>query len=95
MSMNTFDGPAAIIKFVSDVSTRVAKVIKLCICIEYPRASGVWQMETTHGILYTLHNYFELDPFGLAFIYPMFDPKQIVEHPDKLVPWLSGKDYHK
>lgn len=93
ISGNTFKGPEEVIRFVSDVSTRVAKVNILSTTVEYPRASGVWQMETTKGTLYTLHNFFLLDEEGIVYVWPMFDPKAILDNPEALIPWLTGKGY--
>lgn len=93
ISMTTFDGPEAVIKFVSGVATRVSEVNILSVTVDYPTASGVWQMKTTKDTLYTLNNFFRLDEEGISYVWPMFDPKAIVEHPDRLIPWLTGKDY--
>lgn len=93
ISMKTMDGPTEVTKFVSDVSTRVDEVKVLSVTVDYPTASGVWQMRTTQGILYTLNNYFELDEAGLVYIWPFFDPKAVMDAPDRLVPWLTGEGY--
>jgi hypothetical protein len=93
ISGNTMKGPEDVLRFVSGVSTRVAKVNILSTTVEYPRASGVWQMETTKGTLYTLHNFFRLDDEGLLYIWPMFDPKAVMDNPEGLIQWLTGKDY--
>jgi hypothetical protein len=34
-----------------------------------------------------------LDGEGLLYIWPMFDPKAIVDDPQGLVQWLTGKGY--
>ena len=93
ISQNTFDGVEAVVDFVSDVSTRVTEVNILSTTVDYPTASGVWQMKTTKGTLYTLNNFFRLDEQGISYVWPMFDPKAIVEDPDGLIPWLTGKGY--
>lgn len=93
MSGNTFDGREAVVKFVTDVSTRVSDVNIISTAVDFPTASGVWQMQTTRGVLYTLHNFFRLDGDGLVYIWPMFDPKAVMDDPPGLLRWLSGKDY--
>ncbi len=93
ISQKTFDGVEAVVNFVSDVSTRVIQVNILSITVDYPTASGVWQMKTTKGTLYTLNNFFRLDEQGIVYVWPMFDPKAIVEDPEGLIPWLTGKGY--
>lgn len=89
----TMKGREDVTKFVSGVSTRVSKVSILHTCVDFPNASGVWQMTTTKGVLYTLHNYFRLDDEGLAYIWPMFDPKAVMNDPPGLLAWLTGKGY--
>ncbi|MEM8673032.1 MAG: DUF4904 domain-containing protein [Cyanobacteria bacterium P01_G01_bin.67] len=93
ISQSTFDGVEAVVNFVSDVSTRVAEVNILSTTVDYPTASGVWQMKTTKGTLYTLNNFFRLDEQGILYVWPMFDPKTIVDDPESLIPWLTGKNY--
>lgn len=93
ISQSTFDGVEAVTNFVSDVSTRVAEVNILSTTVDYPTASGVWQMKTTNGTLYTLNNFFRLDEQGIVYVWPMFDPKAIVDDPAGLIPWLTGKGY--
>ncbi|MDJ0590621.1 MAG: DUF4904 domain-containing protein [Pleurocapsa sp. MO_226.B13] len=93
ISQNTFDGVEAVTNFVSDVSTRVTEVNILSTTVDYPTASGVWQMKTTKGTLYTLNNFFRLDEQGIVYVWPMFDPKAIVDAPEGLIPWLTGKGY--
>ena len=93
ISQSTFDGVEAVVNFVSDVSTRVTEVNILSITVDYPTASGVWQMKTTKGTLYTLNNFFRLDEQGIVYVWPMFDPKAIVDDPAGLIPWLTGKGY--
>ncbi len=89
----TMKGREDVTKFVSGVSTRVAKVGILSTCVDYPVASGVWQMTTTKGVLYTLNNFFRLDGQGLLYIWPMFDPKAVMNDPPGLLAWLTGKGY--
>jgi hypothetical protein len=95
ISERTIDGIADVIKFVSGVSTRVMEVniLSTTIDLDCMTASGVWQMKTTKETLYTLHNFFRIDGEGISYIWPMFDPKAIVEHPSRLVPWLTGNGY--
>lgn len=93
ISQSTFDGVEAVSNFVSDVSTRVTEVNILSTTVDYPTASGVWQMKTTKGTLYTLNNFFRLDDQGIVYVWPMFDPKAIVDDPAGLIPWLTGKNY--
>lgn len=50
-------------------------------------------MTTTKGVQYTLHNFFRLDGEGIAYIWPMFDPKAVMNDPPGLLSWLTGKDY--
>jgi hypothetical protein len=99
----TMKGRDEVVKFVSGVATRVSKVDILStqgdagprpdICVDFPIASGVWQMTTTKGVLYTLHNFFRLDGEGLLYIWPMFDPKAVMNDPPGLLSWLTGKGY--
>ncbi|HJQ35925.1 MAG TPA: DUF4904 domain-containing protein [Thermoanaerobaculia bacterium] len=93
ISGTTMKGPEEVRKFVSGVSTRVAEVNILSTTVDFPTASGVWQMKTTKGTLYTLNNFFRLDGEGLAYIWPMFDPKAVMNDPAGLLAWLTGKGY--
>jgi hypothetical protein len=93
ISGNTLKGTEEVIPFLKGVTTRVAEVNIMSTTVEYPRASGVWQMKTTKGTLYTLHNFFRLDEAGIVYVWPMFDPKAVMENPDALIQWLTGKDY--
>lgn len=93
ISGTTMDGREAVGNFVSGVSTRVKKVEVLYISVDFPNASGVWKMTTTHDVVYTLHNYFTLDGEGLAYIWPMFDPKAVMDDPAELLRWLTGRGY--
>lgn len=93
ISQKTFDGVEAVINFLTDVTTRVSEVNILSITVDYPTASGVWQMKTTKGTLFTLNNFFRLDEEGIVYVWPMFDPKAIVDDPTALIPWLTGKNY--
>ena len=93
LSGNTFKGADAVSTFLQDVTSRVSKVEILSITIDYPTASAVWQMTTTKGTLYTLNNFFRLDEEGILYIWPMFDPKAVMENPEGLVQWLTGTDY--
>lgn len=89
----TMKGRDEVVKFLDGVASRVARVDILWTCVDPPLASGVWQMTTTKGVQYTLHNFFKLDDEGLAFIWPMFDPKAVMTDPPGLLAWLTGKDY--
>jgi hypothetical protein len=93
ISGNTMKGPVEVTKFVSGVSTRVAAVNILSITVDFPTASGVWQMTTTKGVQYTLNNFFRLDASGIVYIWPMFDPKAVMNDPPGLLQWLTGNGY--
>ncbi len=93
ISGNTMKGREAVVKFVSGVATRVAGVNILSTTVDFPTASGVWQMTTTKGVRYTLHNFFRLDGEGIAYIWPMFDPKAVMNDPPGLLQWLTGNGY--
>jgi sugar lactone lactonase YvrE len=99
ISGNTFKGRDEVVRFLSSVVTRVTAVNILAIVVDYPQAAGVWQMTTTKGIQYTLHNYFRLDGEGLSYIWPMFDPKAIIsiDAPEgkALMQWLRGTGYYE
>ncbi|MDX1188947.1 DUF4904 domain-containing protein [Sinorhizobium medicae] len=89
----TMKGRDEVVKFVSGVATRVSTVNILSTAVDFPTASGVWQMTTTKDVQYTLHNFFRLDGEGLAYIWPMFDPKAVMNDPPGLLAWLTGKGY--
>jgi hypothetical protein len=89
----TMKGREEVVKFVSGVASRVSKVDILFTAVDFPTASGVWQMTTTKGVQYTLHNFFRLDGEGLVYIWPMFDPKAVINDPPGLLAWLTGKGY--
>jgi hypothetical protein len=93
ISGNTMKGPADVTKFVHGVSTRVKKVEILYTTVDFPTASGVWQMTTTKDVVYTLNNFFRLDGEGLLYIWPMFDPKAVMNDPPGLLAWLTGNNY--
>jgi hypothetical protein len=93
ISGNTFKGVEEVTNFLTNVCTRVTEVNILATTIDYPTASGVWQMRTSKGTLYTLHNFFRLDDQGLSYIWPMFDPKAVMDDPPGLLSWLTGKGY--
>ncbi len=90
----TMKGREEVGRFVSGVSTRVVEVNVLAITVDFPTASGVWQMRTSKGVLYTLHNFFRLDGEGLLYIWPMFDPKAVMDDPPGLLQWLTGEGYY-
>lgn len=90
----TMKGRDAVGNFVSGVSTRVSAVNIISTAVDFPVASGVWQMTTTKGVQYTLHNFFRLDGEGLVYIWPMFDPKAVVSDPAGLLQWLKGEGYY-
>lgn len=93
ISGNTFKGVEEVLRFLHGVTTRVAEVNILSVTVDPPTASGVWQMKTTKGTLYTLNNFFRLDDEGMSYIWPMFDPKAVMDDPDGLIQWLTGKGY--
>jgi small-conductance mechanosensitive channel len=93
LSGDTVNGPEAVVAFLLGVSSRVTEVNVLSTTVDYPTASGVWQMRTTKGTLYTLNNFFRLDEHGIAYVWPMYDPKAVMADPDVLVRWLTGKGY--
>jgi hypothetical protein len=84
-------GREDVVRFVSGFSTRVSAVNIVSITVDFPTASGVWQMTTTKGVQYTLNNFFRLDGEGLAYIWPMFDPKAVIAGPQSLLQWLRGE----
>jgi hypothetical protein len=90
----TMKGREDVLNFVYGVSTRVTTSTILSTAVDYPTASGVWQMLTTKGVLYTLHNFFRLDGEGLVYIWPMFDPKAVIADPPGLLSWLRGEGYY-
>jgi sugar lactone lactonase YvrE len=93
ISGNTMNGREEVINFVSGVATRVSAVNIISTAVDFPTASGVWQMTTTKGVQYTLHNFFRLDGEGLVYIWPMFDPKAVMNDPPGLLQWLTGNGY--
>lgn len=93
LSGTTFKGRDEISNFLHGVTTRVEKVEVLSTTIEPPTASGVWQMTTTKGRLYTLNNFFRIADGEITFIWPMFDPKAVMEDPTGLIQWLTGEGY--
>ncbi|HXD30908.1 MAG TPA: L-dopachrome tautomerase-related protein [Pyrinomonadaceae bacterium] len=90
----TMKGREEVVRFVTGVSTRVSLVNVISIAVDFPTASGVWQMTTTKGVQYTLHNFFRLDGEGVAYIWPMFDPKAVMDDPPRLLQWLTGIGYY-
>jgi hypothetical protein len=93
LSDSTVNGREAVSKFVSGISSRVSAVDIMSTAVDFPTASGVWQMTTTKGVQYTLRNFFRLDGEGLAYIWPMYDPKAVINDPTGLVQWLTGNGY--
>jgi sugar lactone lactonase YvrE len=91
----TMDGREEVEKFLRGVATRVTAVNIISTAVDFPTASGVWQMTTTKGVQYTLHNFFRLDGEGLAYIWPMFDPKAVMNDPPGLLQWLRGEGYYE
>jgi hypothetical protein len=89
----TMKGGDDVVKFLGGVCTRVSAVNILSTAVDFPTASGVWQMTTTKGVQYTLHNFFRLDGEGLLYIWPMFDPKAVMNDPPGLLKWLTGTGY--
>jgi hypothetical protein len=86
----TMKGREIVVRFLTDLSTRVSAVNILSTEVDFPRASGVWQITTTKAVRYTLHTLFQLDAEGLNYIWPMFDPKAVIEDPQGLLRWLRG-----
>ena len=93
LSGDTFKGKQEVVEFLHNVTTRVSKVEILSITVDSATASGVWQMTTSKGFRYTLNNFFRLDTSGLLYIWPMFDPKAVMEDPAGLIQWLTGTGY--
>jgi hypothetical protein len=93
ISGSTMKGRDQVVTFVSGVASRVSKVDVLTITVDFPTASGVWQMTTTKDAQYTLNNFFRLDGEGLLYIWPMFDPKAVMKDPAGWLSWLTGKGY--
>lgn len=93
ISGNTFKGPEEVLSFLHGVTSRVSKVDILSTTIDPPTASGVWQMTTTKGRLYTLNNFFRVANGELIYIWPMFDPKAVMDDPAGLIQWLTGEGY--
>ena len=94
ISGNTMKGRRDVVNFLSGLSTRVKAVNIISTAVDFPTASGVWQMTTTKAVQYTLHNFFRLEGEGLAYIWPMFDPKAVMNDPPGLLHWLRGEgDY--
>jgi sugar lactone lactonase YvrE len=94
ISGTTMNGRTDVVRFVTGVSSRVTKVNIISTAIDFPTASGVWQMTTTKGVQYTLHNFFRLDHEGILYIWPMFDPKAVMSDPPGLLQWLRGEGYY-
>lgn len=94
LSDETLKGPEEIRSFLArETSSRLAEVNVMSTTVDYPTASGVWQMRTTKGTLYTLNNFFRFDEEGIVYVWPMFDPKAIMADPDGLIQWLTGEGY--
>lgn len=93
LSGSTIKGVDEVARFLQGVCTRVSEVDILSVTVDPPTASGVWQMTTTKGRLYTLNNFFRLDDEGLVYIWPMFDPKAVMDDPTGLIAWLTGDGY--
>ena len=93
LSGTTFKGREQVSEFLRGVCTRVSHVNIVSTTVDFPTASGVWQMTTTKGVQYTLHNFFRLDGEGLLYIWPMFDPKAVMHDPPGLIKWLTGNGY--
>jgi len=93
LSESTYDGVETVVNFLTGVSSRVREVNIMSYTVDYPTASGVWQMKTTRGTLYTLNNFFRLDDQGIVYIWPMFDPKAILNDPEGMIRWLTGENY--
>jgi hypothetical protein len=86
-------GREQIESFIQPVSGRVLAVNVLNINVDFPTASGLWQITTTKGAQYTVHNFFRLDGEGLLYIWPIIDPLVVINDPLGVVQWLTGKGY--
>ena len=95
LSGTTIKGRDEVSRFLVNVTTRVTAVNVISIAVDFPTASGVWQMTTTKGVVYTLQNFFRLDGEGLLYIWPMFDPKAVMDDPAGLIQWLTGEGYYE
>jgi hypothetical protein len=84
------NGRENVVRFVTGLSKHVSAVNIVSTAVDFPTASGVWQATTTRGVQYTLHDFFQLDGEGLAYIWPMFDPKAVIADPQGLLQWLRG-----
>ncbi|HWO59190.1 MAG TPA: DUF4904 domain-containing protein [Umezawaea sp.] len=79
--------------FIQPVSSRVLAVKVLNVNVDFPTASGLWQITTTRGAQYTVHNFFRLDGEGLLYIWPIIDPLVVMNDPLGIVRWLTGNGY--
>ncbi|MFD9701392.1 DUF4904 domain-containing protein [Lentzea sp. NPDC059081] len=79
--------------FIGPVSSRVLAVRVLNTNVDFPTASGLWQITTTKGAQYTVHNFFRLDGEGLRYIWPIIDPLVVINDPLGVVRWLTGNGY--
>jgi hypothetical protein len=79
--------------FIQPVSSRVLAVKVLNVNVDFPTASGLWQITTTKGAQYTVHNFFRLDDEGLLYIWPIIDPLPVINDPLGVVRWLTGNGY--
>ncbi|CAM3703185.1 DUF4904 domain-containing protein [Kibdelosporangium persicum] len=86
-------GREEIESFVEPVSSRVLAVQVLNVNVDFPTASGLWQITTTKGAQYTVHNFFRLDDEGLLYIWPVIDPFVTINDPLGVVEWLTGNGY--
>lgn len=86
-------GREQIESFIQPVSSRVLAVTVLNVNVDFPTASGLWQITTTKGAQYTVHNFFRLDGEGLLYIWPIIDPLVVMNDPLGVVEWLTGNGY--
>jgi hypothetical protein len=86
-------GRAQVESFIQPVSSRVLAVKVLNVNVDFPTASGLWQITTTKGAQYTVHNFFRLDGEGLLYIWPIIDPLPVINDPLGVVRWLTGIGY--
>jgi hypothetical protein len=86
-------GREGIESFIRPVSSRVLAVRVLNVNVDFPTASGLWQITTTKGAQYTVHNFFRLNEEGLLYIWPIIDPYVCINDPLGIVEWLTGDGY--
>jgi hypothetical protein len=93
ISRLALQGREEVESFIKPVSTRVLAVRVIGINVDFPTASGLWQITTTKGAQYTVHNFFRLDGDGLLYIWPIIDPLAVMNDPVGIYRWLTGNGY--